>query len=50
MRLDNIFKMLEIDDFYRESKNIDIAKGINEFTLNPKKLYKQKIRAWRSKR
>ena len=50
MRLDNILKMLEIDDFYRESKNIDTAKGINEFTIDPKKLYKQKLRQWLRKR
>ena len=37
----NIIKMLELTDYYGVSENIDIAKGINELTASPKKVYKQ---------
>jgi hypothetical protein len=40
----NIMKMLQLSTFYGESENIDIAKGINQYTLSPKKLIKKKIR------
>ena len=37
-------KMLQLSTFYGESENIDIAKGINQHTLSPKKIIKKKIR------
>ena len=46
----NILKMLSVDDFMGKSELIDIAKGKNELTLNPKKLYKQKLRQWQTLR
>jgi len=42
----NISTLLQIDNFYGCSENIDIAKGKNELTKNIKKTYKQKIRQW----
>lgn len=33
--------MLQLDDFYNESENIDIAKGINKYNTSIKKMLKQ---------
>ena len=40
----NIMKMLQLSTFYGESENIDIAKGINQYTSSPKKIINKKIR------
>ena len=39
-----ILDLLSIDEFYGQGKNIDIAKGVNEYTNSGKKLYKQELR------
>jgi len=36
-----IIDMLQIDNFYNESENIDIAKGINKKNTSIKKAFKQ---------
>jgi hypothetical protein len=36
-----IISMLQLSDFYGESELIDIAKGKNELTISPKKIWKQ---------
>lgn len=43
----NITTLLQLSEFYGESENIDIAKGINEYTLNIKKLIKKNLRKCR---
>jgi hypothetical protein len=40
----NIMRMLQLSTFYGESEIIDIAKGVNEYTLNPKKIINKKVR------
>lgn len=42
--IENILKLLSIEDFYGVSKNIDIAKGKHELTTSFKKAWKQRKR------
>lgn len=44
----NILDLLSLDDFYGISKNIDIAKGINKKTSNPKQMLKKELRKKRA--
>ena len=39
--IQQIIAMLQIDNFYNESENIDIAKGINKRNTSIKKALKQ---------
>jgi hypothetical protein len=46
----NIIDLLNTMDFYGVSKNIDIAKGINEIPTSVKGASKQIKRIWKSKK
>ena len=41
--------MLDVDDFYGQSKNIDIAKGVNKIPTTFKDGWKQRKRLWQKK-
>jgi hypothetical protein len=43
--IDNILKLLEIQEYYGMSKNIDIAKGINKLPSTISEGWKQHKRA-----
>ena len=47
--INQILELLNTEDFYGVSEVIDVAKGRNEYTTNIKKMYKQKVRAKKSK-
>jgi hypothetical protein len=46
----NIIDLLNTNDFYGVSKNIDIAKGINQIPTSVKGASKQIKRIWKSKK
>jgi hypothetical protein len=46
----NIIDLLNTNDFYGISKNIDIAKGINQIPTSVKGASKQIKRIWKSKK
>lgn len=49
--VDTILRILELDEFYGVSKNVDIAKGKYEFNTSFSKSWKQHKRdkAWRKR-
>lgn len=46
----NLFQLLLVSNFYGESENIDIAKGINEIPKTTKEALKQGIRTIKSRK
>jgi hypothetical protein len=47
--IENIIKMLQLDDFYGKSETIDIAKGKYKIEKTVKGLVKQHKRNWKRK-
>jgi hypothetical protein len=45
----DILDLLHSQDFIGVSKNIDIAKGLNEYTTDFKEAYKKIKRVWQKK-
>lgn len=41
MRINNIIQLLKTNKFYGISKNVDIAKGVNELTSDIKRIIQQ---------
>ena len=46
----NLLQLLSISNFYGESENIDIAKGINEIPKTYKEVLKQAFRIVKNKK
>jgi hypothetical protein len=44
MRIHTIIQLLKVSDHFKQSKAIDVAKGLNEYTSETAKIMKQKIR------
>jgi hypothetical protein len=50
MRINNIIQLLKVSDHYGQSKDIDIAKGLNEYTSSTKKIFKQEMRKYHGRK
>jgi hypothetical protein len=46
MRIQNIINLLKTQKFYGVSKEVDIAKGVNELTPNVKRIIDQENRKY----
>jgi hypothetical protein len=44
MRIHTIIQLLKVSDHFGQSKTIDVAKGLNEYTSSTKKILKQELR------
>ena len=44
MRIQTIIQLLKVSDHFKQSKAIDTAKGLNEYTSSTKKILKQELR------
>jgi hypothetical protein len=44
MRIQTIIQLLKVSDHFKQSKEIDVAKGLNEYTSSTKKILKQELR------
>jgi hypothetical protein len=50
MRIQNIINLLKTQKFYGVSKEVDIAKGINELTPNVKRIIDQENRKYHGRK
>jgi hypothetical protein len=50
MRIQNIIQLLKVSDHFKQSKEIDIAKGLNELSSSSKKIFKQELRKYYGKK
>lgn len=50
MRIQNIINLLKTQKFYGVSKEVDIAKGVNELTPNVKRIIDQENRKYHGRK
>ena len=50
MRIQNIINLLKTQKFYGVSKEVDIAKGVNEITPNIKRIIDQENRKYHGRK
>jgi hypothetical protein len=50
MRIHTIIQLLKVSDHFKQSKVIDVAKGLNEYTSSTKKILKQELRKYHGKK